>query len=403
MSVEIPQFARTGVDIVHRKIVHPYLTRGKAREDREVAHERALDLMESLQNNPLVMKLLREMFVYEDPILETNIAGVKLPNPIIMPAGFDKKVRVHKFLGEAAGFGAVTEGTITKIPYIGNDQPRIFDLPQSDGLINRMVFPGDGSDEGEKRLQEDNPSERDYGLFVSIGASKPSFENGTEIEDFVSVAKQLIPYGDGQEQNISSPNTKGVLGLGARYEELASALNQEVYIPYSIQLGGKELVVLAKISPDLARKDRQSLIRIGHDNGVKVIVLGNTSVDSDVRSNLDANDIYREEAGGISGQPIRQKALENSHEAYVDTDGEIPIIMAGGIKTAEDVWNALTYGGASAVGIYTAFVRPNSSTPNFVYYLLKDLARAMRVANMQSIDDFKYLRGAKVAYPLSKK
>ncbi len=403
MSVEIPQFARIAIDIGHRQVVHRYLTHGKAHEDREVAHTRSLGLMESIQNNPRLMKIMTELFVYEDPILETEVGTVRLPSPIIMAAGFDKRAEIHRFLGEALGFGAVTVGTITKIPYGGNEHPRIFDLANSDGLINRMGFPGDGSDKGEEELQKDNPSKRKYKLLVSVGASKPSFENGTEIEDFVSVSTQLMPYGEGQEQNISSPNTPGVTGLQKRYAELASALNQEVYIPYARTIGNRDFTILVKVSPDLSAQDRDTLMKIGIHNGVNAYVLGNTTVDSGIKANLDSNDANRNEQGGVSGQPLKEKALENSHQAYMLTGGETPIIMAGGIKTAEDVWNAMTYGGASAVELYTAFVRPNSSTPNLVYYLSKDLAKVMRMVGMQGMEDFKMLRGKRLPYPLAKK
>lgn len=402
MKIEVPQFTRTGIDISHRQIIHRYLTHGEARNDREIAHTRSLSLMRYIQDNPHLMKLMKELFVYEDPILETEIAGIKLPNPIIMPAGFDKKVEIHKFLGEALGFGAVTEGTITKIPYSGNEYPRIFDLPNSDGLINRMGFPGDGSDMAEDELKRDNPLDRHYKLLISVGASKPSFDNGTEIEDFISVSKQLVLYGEGQEQNISSPNTKGNLGLQTGYSELAQELNQQVYIPHTIKLGSRNFVILVKLPPDLAREQREKLMKAGFDNGVNVAVMGNTSVDETIRNGLNIKDLHRGEKGGISGQPIREKALENSHDAYIYTGGERPIIMAGGIKTGEDVWNALTYGGASGIEMYTAFVRPNSSTPNFVYYRSKELAKAMRMMGMKGMEDFKTLRGKRVRYPLAK-
>lgn len=399
MKPEVPPILRFAFDVGHRQIIHRYLTHGKARDDREIAHERALALAEKFQGNEFIMRLMHEMFVYEDPILQTNLAGVILPNPIVLQAGFDKNVRIPRFLGDAQGFGAVTVGTVTKVPYDGNPKPRIFDLPNSDGLINRMGFPGEGSDIAEEKLKQDNTEERDWRMFISVGASKPSFERGTEIEDFVAVAKQLIPYGDGQEQNISSPNTKGVRGLGARYSELASALYEEVYLPYSIRMGGKEIITMVKMSPDMPPKERVGLIRTGTENGVKIFVLGNTTLDQDVRSKLETSDISRTEIGGISGRPLKEKALENSHQTFVDTGGGYPIVLSGGIQTAEDIWNALTYGGATAVGIYTAFVRPNSSTPNLVYYLNKDLAKVMRARNMTSMEDFKPLRGKRIPFP----
>ncbi len=82
---------------------------------------------------------------------------------------------------------------------------------------------------------------------------------------------------------------------------------------------------------------------------------------------------------------------------------DTPICFSGGLSNAEDGWNALTYGGARTLGFYSAFVRPNTFTPNFVFYILRDLAKAMRMRNMTGMADFKELRGKKVPYPLVKK
>ncbi len=398
MGLEIPQFARKGVDIVNRRVVHPYLTRGKAQKDREVAHTRALNLMEAMQGNPVLMRLLKEMFVFEDPILQTEFAGLTLPNPLSMEAGFDKTIRVHRLLGEALGFGVVKVGTVTKIPYEGNPQPRIFDLPLSDGLINRMGFPGDGINEAELRLREDDPDKRNHALIISVAASKTSFERGTQIQDFIDATRQIRKYGDGIEGNVSSPNTKGVTGLQEpeQFRDLSAGI-KEVLMPN----GEKVTLIIYKFSPDLEQGKREQNAETAVDNGADALTFGNTTTDPEVRASL-ANDVFREEIGGISGHPLKERALEISHRMYQYLGESTQISFAGGIANAEDVWNALTYGGARIAGVYSAFVRPNTFTPNFVFYILRDLAQAMRMAGMQSMQDFKDLRGKRVAYPLKK-
>src|SRR3990167_7358794 len=222
MSVEI----RSAIDAAHRNIVHPYLTRGEAQNDREIAHERALKLMEMAQRIPLAVEIMDRMFSYDDPILRTSFAGLEAQNPLGIAAGFDKNAKTHRFLGQGLGFGTVTVGSITKVEYKGNDRPRIFDLPNSRGVINRMGFPGEGSDSAVQRLQKDRQRERPYLLIVNFAASRPSFEVGRQIEDYRAVAQDLVYFGDEGEGNVSSPNTEGVRGLQETdvFSDLADAV-----------------------------------------------------------------------------------------------------------------------------------------------------------------------------------
>src|SRR5260221_9483638 len=133
---------RTVVDSSYRHVVHSLITRGEAKNDREIAHERALRFAENIQNNPLAMALLSKCFTFRDPILQTKFGNVIAPNPLGIAAGFDKNAKIDRLLGEGLGFGVVTVGAVTKIQYEGSPRTRIFDLPQKDGLINSMGLPG---------------------------------------------------------------------------------------------------------------------------------------------------------------------------------------------------------------------------------------------------------------------
>lgn len=393
----IEDSARAAIDLTHRNVVHPHLTRGKAQEDREIAHERALDLAESLQDNPLAMALMSSVFTSRDPILRTRFAGIIAPNPLGLAAGFDKNARIPQLLGEGLGFGIVTVGSITKVPYGGNERPRIFDLPNNNGLINRMGFPGDGADEAEARLKR-LPDYRNYVLVVNVAASKPSFENGTQVKDYGSAYSQMLPYGDCIEVNISSPNTPGVRGLQEPeiFAELASHIAE--LRKYHI---GRHKPLIYKFGPDLAPDKLEKDLKIAIDNGADGVTLTNTSTDQELRNSL-LPDKYQKEVGGMSGALLNSKALEISHRAYKYVGEELSIIRAGGIKgTGRDLWESLTYGGAVAVEAYTSFVRPNTSTPNYTVYALRDLTKAMRKVGMPSINDFRELRGKKAPYPLT--
>src|SRR3989344_8164929 len=389
MSVEI----RSAIGAAHRKIVHPFLTRGEGLIDREITHERALRLMQMAQKIPLAVEIMDRMFSYDDPILRTSFAGLTAQNPLGIAAGFDKNAKTHRFLGQGLGFGTVTVGSITKVEYKGNDRPRIFDLPASRGVINRMGFPGEGSDSAVQRLQKDRQRPRPYLLIVNFAASRPSFDAGRQIEDYRAVAQDLVYFGDEGEGNVSSPNTEGVRGLQETdvFSDLADAV-----IPVYLHRGKP---VRFKFGPDLETEKLHKNARTIVDKKGSGITITNSSTDGVIRKGLSAKDVHKEEQGGISGLPITQKALEASHKLYDYIGDEIPIHRIGGIMNVRDVWDALTYGGATTVDVYTAFVRQETSTPNFAFYILRDLARAMRANGMTSMADFKEFRGKRIPFP----
>src|SRR5579884_1928347 len=144
--------ARKVVEFGYTRIFYPWLIRGDAHYDREIAHERSLDLMEGTLEQSLVLRDgANALFDFRDPVLEIDALGLRFKNPLGLAAGFDKNARVPLTLG-SLGFGHIECGSITAIPYEGNPRkdrsgkltPRIFTLREDDGLINRLGFPGDG-------------------------------------------------------------------------------------------------------------------------------------------------------------------------------------------------------------------------------------------------------------------
>lgn len=398
---EVPGFVedplRKVVDLAHRKIVHPLLTSGTAQNDREIAHERALELMEAAQGNLLKMALMSRFFTMDDPILRARLGNMWAPNPLGIAAGFDKNARIHRLLGEGLGFGIVTVGSITTRPFQGNSRPRIFDLPENDELINRMGFPGEGLDNAYAKLIMRSPqNQKGYLLLANIAASKPSFEAGTQIDDYIRAYAQILPVVDGVEINISSPNTEGVRALQepGEFEDLASKIAAErKFSPWQSKL------LIYKFSPDLSPRHLEKVLRIAKDHGADGVTLTNTSTDPTLRHSLMA-DPHKDEPGGMSGAFLGHRALQATHRAYKYIGDEMFIIRAGGVRgTTKDLWEALTFGGATSAEVYSSFVRPNTSTPNFTVYALRDFARAMRAYGMTSMEDFKALRGKRVPFP----
>jgi len=392
---QMSEIFRNTIDNGFRRAVYPYLVHGDAQADREIAHERALTLMEQFQKVPCAVKVLGDIFSYQDPILHTTFAGLTAQNPLGIAAGFDKNARVHNFIGEGLGFGSVTVGSITKVAYEGNPRPRIFELSKSNAIINRMGFPGEGSESAVSRLRKDDPKGRRHLLIVNFAASKPSFESGRQIEDYVDVAKDLVPFGDEGEGNVSSPNTTGVRGL--QEPEIFTDMVQAVSPVY--EAASKPL--RWKFGPDLGAE--KLVLNAGTiiDNAGAGITITNTTTDSQIRESLDKSDHHKGEMGGISGSPLTQKALETSHNLHTEIGEVLPIHRIGGIMNSKDLWDALTYGGATTVDIYSAFVKPDTSTPNLAYYLLRDLAESMRKLGITSMTEFKNLRGKRVDFPLS--
>lgn len=381
---------RGAIDLAHRNVIYPRLVSGDAEKDREVAHERALALMERNQQNEILMKIFGSLYEFEDPIVATAFAGVPLRNPVGLAAGFDKDARVVRFL-DSLGLGNIKVGSICLLEWGGNERPRIFPLPEDLGLINRMGFPGGGAYRAEEKLKTVD-GRTNSALVVNIAASKPSFTSeDNAIRDYVKVAEQLSPYGDWHEVNVSSPNTPGVRGL--QEPEVFAELAPEIARVYVEE----EIPFTFKFSPDLPEDKLLKDVRIAKDVGATGVVVTNTTTDSEIRGSLKS--ARKNEMGGISGRPLTRRALNVSHKVYEYIGGELDVNRAGGVMTSEDLWDALTYGGATIVDIYTAFIASETSKPSIFHKMVKDLAKAMRAYGVKSMVDLEDLRGRRIPFP----
>ncbi|MBI4058118.1 quinone-dependent dihydroorotate dehydrogenase [Candidatus Microgenomates bacterium] len=375
--------ARQSAEWLHRNVVYPHLISGKAREDREIAHERALNYLDWIDSHEVVRNKLSEIFTYKDPILETKVNGIQFPNPLGVAAGLDKNARVFRALA-AFGFGHVEVGSITRESYEGNPRPRVFALPQDKAFINRMGFPGDGVWRSYDKLKEKlvPRRDRDYVVGVNIGASRPSFERGSQLEDYVTAMKLILfTECDYFVLNLSSPNTSGVRGL-----QEPQILDQLL----SMSLRATRLVkkpLLIKISPDVPNEQLDGILDVAMRRQAQGIIVTNTSTNPDLRSQLKSD--HREETGGISGRPLTTRALEMSRYIYTHTEGKLPIIRAGGVMDVMDYWEAISYGGADLVQVYSATVDQTTSTPNLAYNFNKGLATLMRSRGIKSIQELK--------------
>lgn len=330
--------------MLYRHLLFPIL----CRFDAETVHERTLSALELAQNwagGRLILRLIAGRVPSRPQIL----FGLTFPNILGMAAGFDKDVRVVEGLARL-GFGHIEVGTLTPRPQPGNPRPRIFRLPPDGAIINRMGFPNGGVVEAVPRLQKLSQQKRAYVLGVSLGKQKET-PLANAAADYRTVMQAVYPYADYLAVNISSPNTPGLRELqGGNYlGHLLGTLQQENEIlAERHNLAARPL--LLKIAPDLTWTEVDEVIAAALEHHIAALIATNTTLG---RAGLTHP--AQTETGGLSGLPLRQ--LSTQLIAYIarQTNGQLPLIGVGGIRTAADVQAKLD-AGASLVQVYTGLV-----------------------------------------------
>lgn len=278
------------------------------------------------------------------PRLETSIAGLALPNPLGLAAGFDKNAEALPGLAKI-GFGWLEVGTITPLAQAGNPRPRLFRLPADKALINRLGFNNLGLDAAKARLA---CRRRSWGLVgANIGANRTS---GNPIDDYVTCLRGLYALADYFTINISSPNTPGLRDLQSR-ERLTNLLGRLLATRGDLEPGGGRKPLFLKIAPDLAPEDEADIADVVMDFGIDALIIGNTTLD---RPEC-LTDPRRGEKGGLSGRPLFERSTAQIRRFYRLTEGRLPLIGVGGIDSGESAY-AKIRAGASALQLYTGFI-----------------------------------------------
>jgi len=269
--------------------------------------------------------------------LTTSIAGLGFPSPVGLAAGFDKDAEVPAaMLG--LGFGFVEVGTVTPRAQDGNPKPRLFRLAEDQAVINRLGFNNRGQAAAADRLALRDPTRGVVG--INIGANKDSIDR---IADYAAGVRAMSPLADYLTVNISSPNTLGLRDLqaGGELVELLAAVAEA-------RIDGVPMFL--KVAPDLDSGDHERIVRAAIDGGIDALIVANTTV-----SRPPLKSRYSGEAGGLSGAPLRSLALDQLRRFRATSGGQLPLIAAGGIASAEDAW-ARILAGASLVQLYTGLV-----------------------------------------------
>jgi dihydroorotate dehydrogenase len=271
--------------------------------------------------------------------LATKVAGLALPNPIGLAAGFDKNaVAVAPLL--CAGFGFVEVGAATPRPQSGNPRPRLFRLPDDEAVINRFGFNNDGAAAIAARLARPRP----LGIVgLNLGANKDSPDRAGDFAEVLRVAGPHVAFAT---VNVSSPNTerlRDLQGPAALDALLARVLEANAAL-------ARPLPVFLKIAPDLDDAALADIVGIALDRGLAGIVATNTTTRREGLQGPHAG-----EAGGLSGRPLFARSTQVLARLHRLTGGRLPLIGVGGIATPEDAY-AKIRAGASAVQLYTALV-----------------------------------------------
>ena len=300
--------------------------------------------------------LLRFFAGTADPRLAKTVFGVRFPSPVGLAAGFDKNA-IALAAWEALGFGFAEIGTVTARSQPGNPKPRLFRLPELEGVINRLGFNNEGAEAVAARLcalRQSGGWPR-IPVGVNLGKSKVTpLEKAPD--DYVESFQRLRPFGDYFVLNVSSPNTPGLRKLQdkASLEELLSAVQA---------VNTTRLPLLLKIAPDLEWGAIEEILALVEAHELAGLIATNTTID---HSQVPMD---KRQQGGLSGQPLKKRALEVLR--FITARTTLPVIGVGGIAGAADAKERFD-AGAALVQIYTGLIYEG---PGMVRCILKSLVR----------------------------
>lgn len=292
--------------------------------------------------------------------LACRVAGLDLPNPIGLAAGFDKNATALAALGRT-GFGFLEVGAATPRAQDGNPRPRLYRLTQDHAAINRFGFNNQGMGPIAKRLAA-RPDTSIVGL--NLGANKTSEDRAA---DFAAVLAHCGPHVDFATVNVSSPNTERLRDLQGK-DALAALLGAVM------EANTARIPVFLKIAPDLTDVEIGDVAEVAGASGLSAIIATNTTLSRDGLTSR-----HKDEGGGLSGQPLFERSTRVL--AKLSTLTDLPLIGVGGVGSAEQAY-AKIRAGASAVQLYTALVFGGISLANDITTGLDDLLARDGFANV---------------------
>ena len=318
-------------------IIRPLLFR----LDPESAHNLTLANLKRLHGLGLLKPFLPNV-----PALPTRVMGLDFPNPVGLAAGLDKNGEAIDALADL-GFGFIEVGAVTPRPQPGNPKPRIFRLPQAQAIINRMGFNNLGVDHLLANLARTR-----YRGILGVNLGK-NFDTPIEkaADDYLILLDKLYGKVSFVTINISSPNTKNLRALqgGSELDALLGAIKaRQAALTDKL---GLHMPVAVKIAPDLEDAQITEMATLFRKHRMDAVIATNTTLSREGVEHLP----HGQEAGGLSGAPVREKStrvLAAFHQALA---GEVPLIGAGGILEGRHAMEKMD-AGASLVQVYTGLI-----------------------------------------------
>ncbi len=307
----------------------------------ETSHELSIDLIGAggrLGLNRLLTKAPAS--------LPVKVMGLEFPNPVGLAAGLDKNGDAIDGFAQL-GFGFVEIGTVTPRPQPGNPKPRLFRLPEAEAIINRMGFNNQGVDHLLARVRA---ARFDGVLGINIGKN---FDTPVEraVDDYLICLDKVYAHASYVTVNVSSPNTPGLRSLqfGDSLKQLLEALRarQESLTAQH----GKHVPLAIKIAPDMSDEETVMVAKALLESGMDAVIATNTTLGRQGVEHLPFGD----EAGGLSGAPVRDKSTHTVKVLAEELGGRLPIIAVGGITEGRHAAEKIA-AGASLVQVYSGFI-----------------------------------------------
>jgi len=286
------------------------------------------------------------VFVPKVPASPVTVMGLEFPNRVGVAAGLDKNAEHIDGLA-ALGFGFIECGTVTPRAQPGNPKPRMFRLPEAGALINRLGFNNDGVD----RFLGNAARAMWRGILgLNIGKNFDT-PNARAADDYLTCLRAVYARASYVTVNVSSPNTKGLRDLQS--DEMLGALIAALKAEQKVlaEKHGKYTPIAVKIAPDLTPAAIDGIAKILARHKIDGVIATNTTLSRDAvkgRPNAD-------EAGGLSGRPLRVQATAVVARLAKALDGALPIIGVGGINCGADAKEKID-AGATLVQIYTGLI-----------------------------------------------
>jgi dihydroorotate dehydrogenase len=243
-----------------------------------------------------------------------------------------------------------------------------------------MGFNNNGAEAARRTLERQGlppAGQRPAVLGINLGKSKIT-PLDLAPDDYASSLELLASLADYAVINVSSPNTPGLRELQdeSQLRRLVERLRRLPACP----------PLLVKIAPDLEDEAIDAIARLAYEEGLAGLIAVNTSLNRlglEGRRIAQSGKTLAQEAGGLSGAPLRARALEVMRRLRVTAGPGLPLIGVGGIDSPEAAWERIT-AGASLIQLYTGWIYAG---PELVPAILEGLSQQLDRHGFRNISE----------------